>query len=140
MQHSARASVSLSNTRPEQRSGPADRSHRLRQWQRKASPEVTCPCIRRSLCRATAMCNTQPGHRSAFPTLGQSSARGQPFQHSAKAALGPCAPQHSHPSVDQQRRQKKKPSVRGLTNRSNSVQVTPTLRTSHHARSTTRSS
>ena len=92
MQHSARASVSLSNTRPEQRSGPADRSHRLRQWQRKASPEVTCPCIRRSICRATAMCNTQPGHRSAFPTLGQSSARGQPFQHSAKAALGPCAP------------------------------------------------
>ena len=140
------------------------------------------------------MCNTQPGHRSAFPTLGQSSARalltaaiasvsgkekhpqrllahasdaayvepqpcatlsqgiGQPFQRSARAALGvslsntrpkqrsglahPALASVSGPAAET----KKKPSVRGLTNRSNSVQVTPTLRTSHHARSTTRSS
>ena len=35
--------------------------------QRKGVAEVSRPCIRRSIGRATAMCNPQPEHRSAFP-------------------------------------------------------------------------
>ena len=42
--------------------------------QRKGFAEVSRLCIRRSIWRATAMCNPQPEHRSAFPWLCKSTA------------------------------------------------------------------
>ena len=121
VQPAARASFSLSMTLQEHRACVRLQNLSAKQWpEQRSSPPTS----------AIASSEQRPEQRSAH------SAKQWPAQRSSPHSVNHPLPETLSVAV----RKKSAHAVRGLTTMSNSAQMTATVRTSHHARSTTRSS
>ena len=134
-QHSARASFSLSRTLQEHRGHCIPRAAAraaLRHTDNHQQPIANNLQVAAPLCKSLAA-QPQPEQRSAHSAKQwleqrpKNRARSEPVNHHLTETLSVAV-------------KKKSRSARGLPNLSNLVSVTATVRTSHHARSTTTSS